>query len=162
MVLGALSSCAVQKPLPEKEDPLNGSWGGVPEASRTMGGSGASLPSLVSSQNIEDLDRQSSGPELVGAHALQTWLESEHLKVLDLNPERIAMKYPHIPNSIRVGSGVIEDILQHFSGTVVLVAHSSQQDRLDATWKALKERGDLDTVILEGGIEAWAKLKESL
>jgi hypothetical protein len=115
---------------------------------------------LVASQKMMDTERRVDAPVLVGVHALQSWLGSSALMVLDLNPEHVAMKFPHIPGSRRVGSDAVEEILKGFRGTVVLVAHDSEQDRLTATWKVLREIRGIETLVLSGGIEAWTSMVE--
>lgn len=156
----ALSSCAIEH-RSEKDFPVSGDWGGPVRASATVKGPMVNRSgSLVESQNMIDTERRVDAPVLVGVHALQSWLGSEALMVLDLNPEHIAMKFPHIPGSRRVGSDVVEKVLKGFRGTVVLVAHNSEQDRLSATWKALRKYPHLETLVLSGGIEAWTRMVE--
>lgn len=146
----------------EKESPVSGDWGPPTRASSTMMNSSSADRggALVASQKMMDTERRVDAPVLVGVHALQSWLGSSALMVLDLNPEHVAMKFPHIPGSRRVGSDAVEEILKGFRGTVVLVAHDSEQDRLTATWKVLREIRGIETLVLSGGIEAWTSMVE--
>ena len=147
---------------PEKESPVSGDWGRPLRASSTMMNASATnrAGTLVASQKMMDTERRVDAPVLVGVHALQSWLGSSALMVLDLNPEHVAMKFPHIPGSRRVGSDAVEELLKGFRGTVVLVAHDSEQDRLSATWKVLRKIRGIETLVLSGGIEAWTSMVE--
>ena len=161
LMLCALSSCSMQH-RNEKESPVSGDWRRPIRASSTTvsSRSASRSGSLLVSQKMIDTERRVDAPVLVGVHALQSWLGSSALMVLDLNPEHIAMKFPHIPGSRRVGSDAVEEILKGFRGTVVLVAHDSEQDRLSATWKVLRELRGIETLVLSGGIEAWTRMVE--
>ena len=149
-----LCSCAVQPEKPE-------SWVDLP-ASRAEPSKkqvGVESP-WVGSQRMVDVHEAADRPELVGPYVLKSWLGSAHLQIWDLNPETISKSYPIIPSARVISDSEVAKTLGDFSGTVVLVSYQRGQDRLLDIWKKLRDLKTVEVLVLDGGIEAWAKASE--
>ena len=154
LVLPGLSSCAIQ---PEKRE----SWVDLP-ASRAQGSQKPAYvePPWVGTQRMVENHEAKERPVLVDPYVLQTWLGSTKLQIWDLNPETVSKSYPAIKSARVLPDSDVTKMLGGFAGSVVLVSHQRGQDRLNEIWKKLSEIKTVDVLVLDGGIEAWAKALE--
>ena len=114
----------------------------------------------VGAQRMVERHEAQARPVVVDPYVLQSWLGSAQLQIWDLNPEAISKSYPAIKSARVLPDSEVKKMLGGFAGTVVLVSHQRGQDRLNEIWKKLSEIKTVDVLVLDGGIEAWAKALE--